>query len=218
MDQKDIRTVIFDWDGTLHDTIHIYQPAFLAAMHYLESEGLIDKKNWTTETIKPFIGMSPTAMWASFEPALDSSVIEKASAIISKTMQHLIEDNRGKLYPDVIDTLAYLKAKGYDLIYLSNSKAYYMTLMRQHFQLDRFFDRFLCSEDFNYLPKQDILKAIKHELKPSLAMIGDRVIDIETGKQNGCLTIACDYGYGSSEELKYADIHLSKLREIKEYL
>jgi phosphoglycolate phosphatase len=218
MQRKQIKTVIFDWDGTLHDTIHIYEPAFKKAMAYLVDEGLIHSKEWKTEDIKPFIGMSPTAMWATFKPALSKDVIEVASSIISKTMQSLIEDHQGRLYSDVIETLTYLKHKGYYLVYLSNSKTYYMELMKSHFDLTRFFDRFVCSETHNYLPKQQILTEIKEELPQGMAMVGDRIIDIETGKLNGCLTFACDYGYGPANELKDADIHLSDLTKLKDYL
>lgn len=218
MQVTNIKTVIFDWDGTLHDTIHIYEPAFKNAMKFLESEGLLSPREWKTEDIKPFIGMSPTAMWQSFQPKLSTVMIEKASSIISKTMQTLIEQGQGKLYPDVLETLYYLKEKGYYLVYLSNSKTYYMELMKAHFDLARFFDRFVCSETHQYLPKQQILTQIKSELPQEMVMVGDRIIDMETGIMNGCLTFACDYGYGPEHELKDADYHLSHLAELKDYL
>ncbi len=218
MSNKTIKTILFDWDGTLHDTIHIYEPAFRKAMDFLVQEGHLPKKDWDVQEIKRFIGMSPTAMWATFKPSLPPEVIQKASAMISQTMQSLIEKGQGRLYLDVMDTLSYLKEKGYYLVYLSNSKTYYMELMRAHFNLDRYFDQFVCSEMHDYLPKQQILTKIKEQLPQSMAMVGDRIIDIETGKMNGCLTFACDYGYGPKEELIDADIHLERLNQLKHYL
>ncbi len=218
MGKKAIKTVLFDWDGTLHDTIHIYEPAFRKAIDFLVHDGYLPKREWNVEDIKRFIGMSPTAMWSTFKPSLDPNIIAKASAMISQTMQSLIEQNQGRLYSDVVETLTYLKEKGYYLVYLSNSKTYYMELMKDHFDLGRFFDRFECSEMHDYLPKQQILTKIKEQLPQAMAMVGDRIIDIETGKMNGCLTFACDYGYGPKEELVDADIHLSKLIQLKDYL
>jgi phosphoglycolate phosphatase len=76
----------------------------------------------------------------------------------------------------------------------------------------------ICSEDYHYITKSDILKRIKSTLKPGIVIVGDRFHDMDAGKDNGILTIACDYGYGTISELENADFHINDINELKNML
>ena len=215
---KDIKTVVFDWDGTLHESMFIYEKAFRKAYQFLVENGYTKPRLFTKEDISSFLGKNPKEMWTHVLPDTDDVYIQKASQIISNEMLESIEKGEARLYEHTIDVLTYLKKKGYHLVYLSNSKNYYMEAMKKAFHLNHYFDRFVTSEMYAFIPKKMILKEILHELEPSVIMIGDRDIDIETGQYNQLLTIGCLYGYGTPEELIDADYLITDLIHLKTML
>ena len=209
-----IKTIFFDYDGTLHDSMKIYMPAFLKAYDYLVEHKYATKRTWTTSDIKVFLGQNPKEMWESFTPKLDSEIIKIVSQIISKSMEEDIYSNKAVLYDGSIQVLEYLKSKGYKLVYLSNSKNYYLDAHQKSFNLSQYFDKMICSEMYGFIPKKLILEQIKSEFSGEMVMIGDRIHDMESGYHNNIHTIACDYGYGSPEELKDAEFHIQDIRDL----
>lgn len=215
---KEIKTVIFDWDGTLHESMHIYEKAFLKGYQYLIDQGYVEHRVFTSKEISSFLGKNPMDMWQSLCPTLDQVYIQEASQMISKEMLQSIERGEAKLYPNVINVLTYLKQKGYTLVYLSNSKNYYMEAMRKSFKLDKYFDLFLTSEMYDFIPKKLILKKVIHDLQNEMVMIGDRDMDIETARFNRIKSIGCLYGYGNTSEFKDADYTIHDIIELKTIL
>jgi phosphoglycolate phosphatase len=211
---NDVKTIIFDWDGTLHESMHIYKPAFLKAYQYLVDHKLAPIKDWSDQEIKGFLGKNPKEMWESFTPKLSQSIIDQVSKIISEEMLLLIERNVAKLYPNVIEVLNTLKQSGYYMVYLSNSKIYYMDAMIKAFHLDQYFDELHCSEMYHYISKADILAKIKSSFPKKMLMIGDRYLDIDTGRLNDAYTIGCLYGYGSQEELVDSDHLIENINQL----
>lgn len=211
---NDVRTIVFDWDGTLHESMLIYKPAFLKAYEYMVKHKIAKKKIWVDAEIEAFLGKNPKEMWESFTPKLSSSTIEKVSSIISEHMLSLIKKKKARLYDGALDVLKELKQNGFVLVYLSNSKTYYMEAMREAFQLDDYFDFMQCSEMYDYIPKPEILRKIKSVLPQKILMVGDRYLDIDTGVENDAYTIGCLYGYGSIEELNHADKHIKSILEL----
>lgn len=211
---KKYHTIIFDYDGTLHESLAIYQKAFLKAYDYLVSQNLQPKRNWTEGEIGAFLGQNPKEMWASFEPKLSDETIAYVSNLIGEEMKAAINRNEAKLYPYTIEVLETLKQRGYRLVYLSNSKTYYMEAHRKAFNLDLYFDTMICSEMYNYIPKKHILERVKSAFQGPLLMVGDRIHDMETGYHNKMDTVACHYGYGTQLELEDATYHIYDIQEI----
>jgi len=214
MDTSHIKTIVFDWDGTLHDSMKIYKKAFLKAYQYLVDHHYALNKDWKDEEIHVFLGKNPKEMWESFEPKLTKEVIDIVSPMISKSMEDSILSNQAILYPGALDTLSYLKSKGYHLVYLSNSKTYYMNAMDKVFNLSEIFDLMLCSEMYNFISKKYILERFMQSLPKGIVVIGDRNLDIETGIYNQALTIGCTYGYGTPQELENANLLIHDIRDL----
>lgn len=212
------QTICLDYDGTIHDSIQIYYKAFLKAYDYLVLHGYQEKKTWSKDEVKKFLGQNPPEMWASFKPALPESVIAIVSKMIGEAMRDSILNHEGVLFEGALDTLAYLKEKGYTLVYLSNSKNYYMEINKNEFKLDRYFDLFISSEMYDYIPKKDILAKLKDTLPQSILMVGDRIHDMESGHANKIDTVACLYGYGSDAEFKDSTYQINDIRELKKLL
>lgn len=214
MRKHDIKTIIFDYDGTLHDSFIIYKQAFLKAFTYLVDQKKLPYRRWYDQEIKAFLGKNPQDMWVSFKPRLDEETINIASNIITSSMVSQIENHQAKLYDGALDVLSYLKQKGYHLIFLSNSKTIYKNMHVNMFLLQQYFDQIICSEDYDYISKIDIVSKILGELKKDIAVVGDRIYDMEIGTHYGFLTVACDYGYGTKDELIQADYHISDIKQI----
>jgi phosphoglycolate phosphatase len=212
------KTICLDYDGTIHDSIQIYYKAFLKAFDYLVQHGHQAKKEWTKDEVKRFLGQNPPEMWASFQPAIPPEVISVVSKMIGEAMRDSILNHEGVLFEGALDTLAYLKEKGYTLVYLSNSKNYYMEINKNEFQLDRYFDLFVSSEMYDYIPKKDILKKLKSTLPQPILMVGDRIHDMESGHTNQIDTVACLYGYGKDEEFIGSTYQIDNIRALKTLL
>ena len=199
------KTLIFDFDGTLHDTIHVYFSAFLKGYQYLVDEDMAQPRTFTPKEVSIWLGYNSDDMWKTFMPDCPEAFQNKAKSIIGDEMRLLLESGNGVLYEGAHDVLTGLVERGYKLVFLSNCSELYMNTAIKVFGLDRYFHQFVCSGQYGQMPKSEILSAIKHSLDPEMAIIGDRFHDMEAGIQNGITTVGCAYGYGDISELKRAD-------------
>jgi phosphoglycolate phosphatase len=212
-----IKTIYFDYDGTLHDSIKIYASAFKKAYNYLVEENLAEERSWTDEEIGYWLGFNPKEMWENFMPDLELSKRDQCSKIIGNEMKTLIEEGKGQLYDGTIETLEYLKDRGYKLVFISNCNTYYMDTHNKLFQLHKYFENFVCSEQYKFIPKYEILSKIMHNYPKEMVIVGDRSKDIEAGVKNHIYTIGCSYGYALPRELDEVDLLINDIKELKNY-
>ena len=62
--------LLFDYDGTIHDSLHIYVPAVQSAYDRLASLGYAAPRRWTGPQLQRWIGYPPLEMWNQFQPRL----------------------------------------------------------------------------------------------------------------------------------------------------
>jgi phosphoglycolate phosphatase len=211
---SDVKTIIFDFDGTLHESIRIYAPAFRKAYAHLVNEGYVEDRHWADEEISAWLGYSPLDMWKNFLPELEKSAREKASLIIRDEMSSLLHDKKGRLYDGAIEVLEHLKSRGYLLVFLSNCRESYKDAVRDIYGLDKYFVEFITTEAHGFKAKHQIVREIKDRLDQEILIIGDRLQDIEAGFLNDIETIACRYGYGKEEEFILANHIIDDIREL----
>jgi phosphoglycolate phosphatase len=214
---NNIKTIFFDYDGTLHDSIKIYAPAFKKAYSYLVSEGLAEERKWEDSDIRIWLGYNAQEMWQSFMPHLDQPLRDKCSKLVSSEMKTQIDEGKPQLYSNALDILDYLKNKGYNLVFISNCGQYYLDAHSKLFNLEKYFNEMACSEQFSFIPKSDILGKIKDKYPKDMVIIGDRAQDIEAGKQNNIYTIGCSFGYAKENELNEADLIIDTIEDLKKY-
>ena len=91
--------------------------------------------------------------------------------------------------------------------------------MKQHqttFGLDRYFEDFYCSEDYDYVPKYEIFLRIQKNHPGSYVIIGDRFHDLQIAEKYGLPAIACGYGYGREDEFCGANAIIKDIRDLPE--
>ena len=217
--------LIFDYDGTLHDTMHIYEPAFKKAYGEMVSAGLRRPEDFSGNEISRWLGYSSIDMWNSFAPDLSQDQRLYYSNVVGQEMYRLIREDHAQLYPGTKELLSQLRNEGYRLIFLSNCKIAYMKTHTEIFHLDDYFHKFYCSEEFDWAPKEEIFNTILDDIKklegsddPSslrCVAIGDRFHDINLANSHGLPSIGCTYGFGTPEELSSATYLTDSLYELK---
>lgn len=214
---ENIKTIFFDYDGTLHDSMKIYGPAFRKAYGYLVENGFVEKREWEDEEISHWLGYNSQEMWGIFMPQLPKEIRDKGREIIGEEMKFLIESEKAKLYSGSAETLDYLKNKGYHLVFISNCRRYYRDSHAKLFRLRDYFEDMICSEEYDFIPKYEILSRIKDRYPKEMVIVGDRKHDIEAGRKNHIYTIGCKYGFAQQGELDDVDIMINSIEELKEY-
>ena len=206
--------LIFDYDGTLHQSMLTYAPAFRATCKMLADKGYMAEREFTDEEISYWLGFNSTDMWNNFLPDVPADVKENARIFLGQDMGQRVENGEGALYSHAEEVLAELKSQGHTLIFLSNCRVKYMERHSRVFGLHRFFDYFYCCEEFDFIPKYQIFRLFSLQHKGEFIVIGDRFHDIETAEKNGLKSIGCGYGYGKKGELSAADIIVDDITEI----
>lgn len=206
--------IIFDYDGTLHNCLLIYAPAFRAVCAKLEDEGLIAHRDYTDEEIGSWLGLSTTEMWSTFAPDFSAEQRGAASEFVYHHMIADINNGVAKLYPHATEVLEKLKADGHRLFFLSNCQHKYMAAHSAAFNLDKYFDEMYCAEDFGWRTKADIFPDIAAAHPGDYLMIGDRHHDIAVATTHHIPAIGCAYGYGTTDELSAADFIAHSVADI----
>ncbi len=209
-----LQTLIFDWDGTLHNTKALYGRAFRDAYAWLVAEGYAPAWVYTDDEVSHFLGMNAPDMWHSFMPQLPEAVWQEGSARIGQGMLDQIAAGSARLFPHAEEVLTALKGEGYHLVFLSNCKRAYMQAHCRAFGLERYFEGFYCCEDYAFAPKTEIFPHIAARFPGDYCVIGDRTSDLDVGNVWGFPSIACAYGYGTPEEWQQATLVAQSVAEL----
>lgn len=211
-------TLVFDYDGTIHNTIVIYEKAFRAGYQWLVSEGYIQEKFISREEISKWLGMNSKDMWDSFQPQLSDEIKDKVSSIIGNSMVKQILENGAIWYPGTDTVLNELLAQGYNMVILSNCKTAYKEANWKEFRMNRWFLEFYDCQTFNFAPKTEIIKTVQKDYPGELIVIGDRKSDLDCARACRAPFVGCLYGFGEKDELKSAEQLVSSITELPDAL
>lgn len=193
--------LLFDYDGTLHDSMKIYAPSVQLAWDRLAAKGLTEARTLSEEELRPCIGMTPDEMWRHFMPDIDGEEKEYCSKLVGDNMFELVRRGEAKLYDGVPEALTELRRRGFRLVLLSNCPISYLEAHTAQFHLEQYFEGLYCAEEFGYRPKHEIFERLRGHYPGPFAVVGDRRQDMEIAQRGGVPAIGCLYGYGSPEEL-----------------
>lgn len=207
-------TIFFDYDGTLHDCMRIYGPAFRHAYDWLVDQGFAHPRTFTDEWISRWLGWQVRDMWEAFMPELPEQAWMPASRLVGQEMDRLLDEGAGSLFDGVPEALDELRGEGFDLVFLSNCSQTYRDRHRCVFGLDRWFSAYYCAGEYPGLAKWEIYqKAAPAHAMPHV-VVGDRFHDIEVAQRAGLPSVGCAYGFGEAHELDGATVRVGAPGEI----
>lgn len=199
-------TIFFDYDGTLHNSMAIYGPAFRHAYAWLVAQGYMPTREFSDEWISQWLGFTTEAMWTTFAPDLPENIWRHAAALVGDEMDRRTVEGRACLFEGIPEVLTTLKQQGYELVFLSNCRTKYCDVHRMQFGLDQWFDAYYSAEDFNDVPKWRIYQEVSHNHPYPQIVVGDRFHDIDVAVRSGIPSIGCAYGFGREGELDQATV------------
>ncbi|CAG7588356.1 Pyrophosphatase PpaX [Peptoniphilus tyrrelliae] len=210
---KNVKSIIFDFDGTLHNTIKIYYPAFSSGVEFLRNHGFAKDFELNEKNVSKFLGEKPNFSYDLIAKGADESLKREVMALVGKKMDENIKNGVGELYDDTIKVLEEL-SKNYDLYILSNCRESYLDLALDVYNIKKYFKKCFAAETYAFIPKDEIIKKERQNINEELIFIGDRHHDMEAAKKNELKSIFCTYGFGSAEEGKDANYKISSISEL----
>lgn len=173
-----IKTIIFDYDGTIHQTLGIYEPAFRETYQWLTEQKVSEEQKIASSKIAGWLGLNSKEMWDTFMPELDQKYKDQASKMVGERMIEQVRKHKAVWYPGAEKMLTTLKNQGYYLVVLSNCKTAYRKAHWEEFGMKRWFERFYDCESYGFRPKTEIVQDIIREYPGPYLVIGDRKQDL----------------------------------------
>jgi phosphoglycolate phosphatase len=208
---KDVNLIIFDMDGTILPSLLPFYESIKRAFAKLGWPVTFSPKE-----INRFFGVST----ASVKGSVYEFITPPDSPLSAEEIRLKIrEENDGAFrelahtYPGVKETLKTLRQRGYKLAQYTNASTSYLNVIMSSLDIRDYFDYVECIED-NHLTKQELVKKIRaHFGGANAAVVGDRIHDIESARENGCLSIGVMFGYGGNEP-EQADLTINKFDDL----
>ena len=205
------KIIILDFDGTLGDTASV----IIKTMHETIREMGLPTR--TDEQCAAMIGLRLVEIPPVLFPECDVDV-----DLYADTYRRLFDihnkDGAVNLYPNVIETLKALKARGITLTIASSRGQASLSQFVKNLGLTDIITYILGAGDVeNGKPHPEaIFKTLdKYGFTPDQAiMVGDTIFDIQMGINAGTRTCGVTYGNGSRESLSPADWLIDDFSEL----
>ncbi|MBT2287675.1 HAD hydrolase-like protein [Paenibacillus albidus] len=213
---KKPEAMVFDMDGTLFQTESLLLPAYHKMFDVLREEGLYTAPTPPEERILGSLGMLLADIWKNVMPEADEQVHRRADELLLKLEIEGLEAGGTLLYPQVIETLTALKARGVRLFVASNGLEDYIHSIVVVHELKELFEGLYSAGGQGTATKTELLRILldNHGISDAW-MVGDRSSDVEAGKGNNQTVIGCAYaGFGRQDELKGSDVIITAFDEL----
>ncbi len=185
------QTLIFDFDGTIADTLHVAIAAFrkLAADEHATDDKEIERlRGMSARAVIKTLGIK---WWR-----LPSLVYEGRKAV-TEQIDHI------KTFPGMAQVLRQLHDSGWKLFVLSSNSTKNIAAFLHNNKLENYFDSF--RGDQGIFAKSAAIKKLMrtNNLKPEQCWyIGDEVRDVEAARHAGIRCISVSWGYNNRQALE----------------
>ncbi|MEG0367877.1 MAG: HAD family phosphatase [Coprobacillus sp.] len=209
-----IKGVIFDFDGTLFDSMEIWSHI---AYDYLTIKGIDDPH--ITEIV------ANMSMFNALSYIKNHYHIVDDISVMNQDVKNLLYDyyaNEVKPKQGVIEFLKYLSFHHIQMIILSASSRKLIDVALSHYHMEKYFDDVLCCDELQ-LDKnnpQIFLLAIEKMklLKEDVLVVEDAYHAIETAKSIG-LNVLGIYDQSEKRNIKpLVDFYIHDYQELEEYI
>ena len=194
-----IDLILFDFDGTLFDSI----PSAVSAVQMMLSELNYPAK--TAEEIHSHVGFGETPLISG---AIGSDDPERVKTAMETYLRHLKKHtiHHILLFPHVKEMLEHFSPK--PKFILSNKSDELMGIILKNNDLLKYFEKVMGGDTSPCLkPDPCVINELlaKKKIDPKRTLlVGDMVVDIKTGQNAGILTCGVTYGFDGKEKLQAA--------------
>jgi len=206
---KNYKLLIFDWDGTLVNSMDYIIECIKATALDLQLP-LLEEVD-----LRAGIGLTAAEHLKLLFPEINQDLARE------RFYQHYFNgDNSERAYEGAFDTLHALKKYGYTLAIATNKSRRGLDLSLARMQARGLFAMTRAGDEGETKPHPDVildvLQAVNLTAEHSI-MIGDTVVDMQVAKNSGIDAIAVTYGIGKREHFhEYMPQHyLDDIRELK---
>ncbi|WP_339229290.1 HAD hydrolase-like protein [Oceanobacillus sp. FSL K6-2867] len=212
------KSLIFDMDGTLFQTDRILELSLDDTFNYLRTQG-----KWEGETpiekYREIMGVPLPKVWETLLPDHSIDVREQTDVYFLERLIENINNSKGALYPNVKEVFSHLTKNNWSIYIASNGLKEYLKTIVRYYQLDNWVTETFSIQQIKSLNKSDLVQDIikKYDISNG-AVIGDRLSDIKAAKDNGLVSIGCNFDFAQVDELAKADFVIDDLIELKEVL
>ena len=198
MKGNSIKGVIFDLDGTLIDS---NQAIYLSFQHAYEKLGLLTP---SFEEVKRVVGYG---LRNTFRDLLGEERAPEALRLFRQKYEEVYRQNT-HLLPGTRKILKTLDARGIKLAVATNKLGRFSRDIFRHYGMDQLFTAIVGDEDVSQnKPHPEILLYAIEKMglaKEEIILVGDSLIDIQTGKNAGLRVFVVPTGVQTKEELEKA--------------
>lgn len=212
------QSVIFDMDGTLFQTDKILELSLDDTFNHLRS---LDK--WDTVTpidiYREIMGMPLPIVWETLLPNHSVEERKQTDAYFLERLIEYISIGKGALYPNVIEVFSYLKENNVLIYIASNGLTEYLKAIVNYYHLDKWVTETFSIQQIKSLNKSDLVQSIINKYGiTNGAVVGDRLSDINAAKDNGLVSIGCNFDFAREDELSQAYMVIDDLSELETIL
>ena len=208
--------LVFDWDGTVMDSIERIVASLRAACNDLGWEPR------STFALRDVIGLGLREAALRLYPRLEAADYQR---FVERYRHHFMvaDPTPSELFPGAADTLHELRRQGYLLAVATGKGRQGLNKVLHDTGLTALFHSTRCADETTSKPHPQMLLEIMQELAvPAAAtlMIGDTEYDMEMASNAGTHALAVDYGVHDRVRLaRHAPLHcLSEFRELLAWL
>lgn len=193
-----MNTLIFDWDGTLADSID----NIVVAMQRAAVD--VDLPVRTPREVRDIIGLAlPDAVAVLYPDIQDPLLAQRVIAAYTDNYL-LLEQQPSALFEGVRAALDTLRAEGFHLAVATGKTRRGLDRMLGTHGLDDYFDVTRCADETAGKPHPRMLEEILRELQVTAAeacMVGDSEFDIIMAHNAGVRPVAVTYGAMTPQQL-----------------
>ena len=211
------KLLIFDWDGTLVDSI----ARIVAAMHLAADSCALPRRD--DEAVKGIIGLAlPEAVRVLYPDLRKLADIERFTRVYSECYL-VLEAEPSELFADVDESLQAFREQGYHLAVATGKSRHGLDRVLAGRGWSDYFDIPRCADESASKPHPLMLEQIlgHFQLQPQQAlMVGDSIFDLQMAHNAGMQSVAVGYGAQSLAVLRQQQPHLAieRFSQLREWL
>lgn len=178
--------VVFDVDGTLHDTFRWWSPILRAGLQRFAAQNGIAVAMPDDATAEAVVGMKDAGVWAPFLPDEHKHRWQDLRAIVLPMEVEEVSRGVDYLFAGVRPLLTHLRRSGVKVAIASNCRRTYMGAMQHGQGLAALTDWQFCLDSPGVQTKTDMLALARAAARADrVVMVGDREPDHEAARALG---------------------------------